>query len=135
VIDTFRWVLEHRREIDALEFTRSGERVVVGARGKNVGPAEEPIGQTFNVFTLRDGRIMRIDDYRSRGEAFRAAGVEEIEWGLGRIARLRVRAELGSPRRALELAAELRVFGVFDTPGFERLARDVGIAQRLAPPP
>jgi hypothetical protein len=27
------------------------------------------------VFTLRDGRILRIDDYRTREEAFRAVGV------------------------------------------------------------
>src|SRR5262245_25631465 len=81
VIDTFRWVLEHSREIDALEFTRGGECVVVGARGPNVGPAEEPLGRMFNVFTLRDGRIVQIDDYRSRGEAFSAAGVEDVDWG------------------------------------------------------
>jgi hypothetical protein len=33
VIDTFRWGLEQRREVDALEFTRGGEQVVLGARG------------------------------------------------------------------------------------------------------
>jgi hypothetical protein len=42
VIDTFRWGLEQRREIDALEFTRGGEQVVLGARGPNIGPPEEP---------------------------------------------------------------------------------------------
>jgi hypothetical protein len=44
VIDTFHWGIEQRREIDGLE----------------------PLGQIFNVFTLRDGRIVRIDDYRGR---------------------------------------------------------------------
>jgi hypothetical protein len=43
VIDMFRWGLEQRREIDALEFTRGGEQVVLGARGPNIGPAEEPV--------------------------------------------------------------------------------------------
>jgi hypothetical protein len=38
VIDMFRWGLEQRREIDALEFTRGGEQVVLGARGPNIGP-------------------------------------------------------------------------------------------------
>jgi hypothetical protein len=38
VVDTFRWGLEQRREIDALEFTRGGDRVVLGARGPNIGP-------------------------------------------------------------------------------------------------
>jgi hypothetical protein len=36
VIDTFRWGLAERREIDALEFTRSGEQVVMGARGPSI---------------------------------------------------------------------------------------------------
>src|SRR6266536_3457502 len=61
------WVC-HGRELDALEFTRGGEQVVLGARGPSIGPAEEPLGQIFNVFTLRDGRIVRIDDYRCRRE-------------------------------------------------------------------
>jgi hypothetical protein len=77
VLDTFRWGLEQRREIDALEFTRAGEQVVLGARGPSIGPAEEPLGQIFNVFTLRDGRILRIEDYRRRGEALTAAGIAE----------------------------------------------------------
>src|SRR6266487_81148 len=64
VIDTFRWGLEQRREVDALEFTRGGEQVVLGARGPSIGPAEEPLDQIFNVFTLRDGRIVRIDPKR-----------------------------------------------------------------------
>ena len=74
--------LEQRREIDALEFTRGGEQVVLGARGPNIGPAEEPLGQIFNVFTLRDGWIVRVDDYRGRREALTAAGVaEDADWG------------------------------------------------------
>ena len=81
VVDTFRWGLEQRREIDALEFTRGGEQVVLGARGANIGPEEEALGQIFNVFTLRDRRIVRIDDYRDRGEAFAAAGVaDDADW-------------------------------------------------------
>jgi ketosteroid isomerase-like protein len=79
VIDTFRWGLEQRREIDALEFTRGGEQVVVGARGASISAVEdEPLeGQISNVFTLRDGQIVRVDDYRGRGEAFTAAGIAE----------------------------------------------------------
>lgn len=81
VVDTFRRGLEQRREIDALEFTRGGDQVVLGARGPNIGPEEEPLGQIFNVFTLRDGRIVRIDDYRGRREALTAAGVaENVDW-------------------------------------------------------
>jgi SnoaL-like domain len=81
VIDMFRWGLEQRREIDALEFTRGGEQVVLGARGPNIGPAEEPLGQIFTVFTLRDTRIVRIEDFRGRREALNAAGVaEDADW-------------------------------------------------------
>jgi hypothetical protein len=42
----------------------------------------EPLGgQIFDVFTLRDGRIVRIDDYRSRTEALAVAGVaEDVGW-------------------------------------------------------
>jgi len=79
VIETFRWGLEQRREIDALEFTRNGDQVVLGARGPSISEiAGEPLeGQIFNVFTLHRGRIVRIDDYRRRAEALAAAGVAE----------------------------------------------------------
>ena len=81
VVETFRWGREQRREIDALEFNRGGEQVVLGARGPNIGPAEEPLDQIFNVFTLRDGRIVRIDDYRGRSEALTTAGVAaDADW-------------------------------------------------------
>jgi hypothetical protein len=58
VLDTFRWGLAERREIDALEFTRAGDQVVFGARGPSITAVEdEPlVGQIFTVFTLRDGR-------------------------------------------------------------------------------
>src|SRR2546422_141597 len=80
-VDTLQSGLEQHREIDALEFTRGGEQVVLGARGPNIGPTEEPLGQIFNVFTLRDGRIVRIADYRGRREALTAAGVaEDADW-------------------------------------------------------
>src|SRR6266511_3481314 len=55
VMQTFRRGLERRREVE-------GE------------PLER---QIFNIFTLREGRIIRIDDYRRRSEAFAAAGVAD----------------------------------------------------------
>jgi hypothetical protein len=55
VIDTFRWGLEQRREIDALEFTRGGEQVVLGARGPHIGPEQEPLGQIFNAWGAETG--------------------------------------------------------------------------------
>jgi hypothetical protein len=79
VLETFRMGPEQRREVDALVLTRGGDRVVLGARGPSITEVggESLGGQIFNVFTLRDGRIVRIDDYRSRTEALAAAGVAE----------------------------------------------------------
>jgi len=44
--------------------------------------AGEPLeGQIFNVFTLRDGRIIRIDDYRRRSQALAAAAIAtDVGW-------------------------------------------------------
>jgi ketosteroid isomerase-like protein len=79
VIQSFRWGLDNRRDVDALEFTRSGDQVVFGARGATITEVgDKPLeGQIFNVFTLRGGRIVRIVDYRHRGEALAAGGVAE----------------------------------------------------------
>jgi ketosteroid isomerase-like protein len=83
VVDTFRWGLDERREIDALEFICGRDRVVVGVRGPTLAEvAGEPLeGQIFNVFTLRDGRIIRIDDYRRRSQALAAASIAaDVGW-------------------------------------------------------
>ena len=77
VIDTFRRGLHEHWDTEALEFIRGGDRVVVGVRSPTLTEVGgEPLeGQIFNVFTLRDGRITRIDDYRRRSEALAAAGI------------------------------------------------------------
>ncbi len=41
VIQTFRWGLEQRREVDALEFTRADNQVVLGARGPSIAAVED----------------------------------------------------------------------------------------------
>lgn len=56
-----------------------GERVLVLARqtakGKTSGlPFEHEFG---DLFTFRDGKILRYVSYWDRGEAFRAAGIDE----------------------------------------------------------
>jgi ketosteroid isomerase-like protein len=83
VIATFRWGLEQRREVDALEFTRAGDQVVLGARGPSITEVEgQPLGgQIFNASALRDGRILHIVDYGRRSEALAAADVvEDAGW-------------------------------------------------------
>jgi ketosteroid isomerase-like protein len=69
---------EQQREehgVEALELVATEEKVVLGVRSdqlREVGgvPLE---GQIFQVFTLRDGIIVRVDEYESRSEALAAA--------------------------------------------------------------
>ena len=64
--------------IEALELVATEEKVMLGVRStqlQEVGGV--PLGgQIFQVFTLRDGVIVRVDEYERRGEALAAAGVE-----------------------------------------------------------
>lgn len=72
---------EQQREehgVEALELVATEEKVVLGVRStqlREVGGV--PLGgQIFQVFTLRDGTIVRVDEYERRGDALRAAGAE-----------------------------------------------------------
>lgn len=72
---------EQQREehgVEALELVATEEKVVLGVRStqlREVGgvPLE---GQIFQVFTLRDDVIVRVDEYERRGDALVAAGAE-----------------------------------------------------------
>jgi ketosteroid isomerase-like protein len=79
VIKALQEGLRLRRDVAALEFIRGGNRVVMGVRGPAIDEVGgEPLGgQIFNVFTLSNGRIVRIEDYRLREEALKAGGVDE----------------------------------------------------------
>jgi ketosteroid isomerase-like protein len=79
VIETLQQGLELRRDVTALQFIRAGDRVVMGVRGSSIDEVgdEQLGGQIFNVFTLKDGRIVRIEDYRLQTEALEAAGLDE----------------------------------------------------------
>jgi ketosteroid isomerase-like protein len=61
--------------IERLELIAAGERVIVGIAGPRFDEVPFLDGEIFMLFTLRDGRILRIDDYRSREDAVRAAEV------------------------------------------------------------
>lgn len=61
--------------IERLELIAAGERVIVGVAGPRFDEVPFLDGEIFMLFTMRDGRIVRIDDYRSREEAIRAAEV------------------------------------------------------------
>jgi ketosteroid isomerase-like protein len=64
--------------VSAIELVEAGERVVMSVRAPTVGaPVEDDgpqRGQATIVFTLRDGLIVRMQDYLSRAEALAALG-------------------------------------------------------------
>jgi hypothetical protein len=73
---------EQEREehgVEALELVATEEKVMLGVRStqlREVGGV--PLGgQIFQVFTLRDGIIVRVDEYERRGEALAAADAED----------------------------------------------------------
>ena len=61
--------------IERLELQAAGESVIVSIAGPRFRAIPFLDGEIFMVFSVRGGLILRIDDYRTRDEAFRAAGV------------------------------------------------------------
>jgi ketosteroid isomerase-like protein len=61
--------------IERLELHAAGDSVVAGIAGPRFREIPFLNGEIFMVFTVRDGRILRIDDYRTREEAFQAVEV------------------------------------------------------------
>ena len=55
--------------VERLELNSAGESVIVGIVGPRFREIPFLDGEIFMVFTMRDGRILRIDDYRTREEA------------------------------------------------------------------
>ena len=67
--------------IDHLELVDAGDRVIVGLAGPRFREVPWLQGQQlFIVFTVRDGLIVRMDDHRTRAEAFIAAGAPIADW-------------------------------------------------------
>jgi ketosteroid isomerase-like protein len=68
--------------VDRLELIDAGDRVVVGLAGPRFRelPWAPLNGQIYVVYTIRDGRIVRMDDYTSREEAMTAAGGTAQDW-------------------------------------------------------
>jgi ketosteroid isomerase-like protein len=66
-------------EVTAEEFLDAGDRVVVTAchrgRGRESGVTVD--ARFYEVYTLRDGKVVRADEYAERAEALRAAGLSE----------------------------------------------------------
>jgi hypothetical protein len=66
---------EEDRGIERLEFLAAGNQVIVSIAGPRFREIPFLDGEIFMLFTLRDGRIARIDDFRTRGDALLAAQV------------------------------------------------------------
>jgi len=68
--------------IERLEMVDAGDNVVVGLAGERFRevPWAPLNGQIYVVYTLRDGRIVRMHDYLNRAEAMSAAGATGQDW-------------------------------------------------------
>jgi limonene-1,2-epoxide hydrolase len=73
-----------RPPVDAIELIAAGDHVVLTVRGAGVGPpvddeSTDGRGQATIVFTLVDGKIVRMHDYLSRAAALDAVGAS-VDW-------------------------------------------------------
>jgi ketosteroid isomerase-like protein len=60
------------------EFEQKGDRVVVAVhmRGRGRASGIEVDARLYDVYTLSDGKIVRMDQFTERSEAFEAAGLQ-----------------------------------------------------------
>jgi ketosteroid isomerase-like protein len=75
-----RWKSEwHDYELHPEEFEHMGDRVVatVRLRGRGRGSGIEVDARLYDVFTLRLGKIVRMDQFTERSEALEAVGPRE----------------------------------------------------------
>jgi ketosteroid isomerase-like protein len=73
------WEAWENSETAVEEVIGVGDRVFVMARFRGRGRASgaEVEGRHFEVYTLRDGKVLRVDEYADRAEALEAAGLSE----------------------------------------------------------
>jgi ketosteroid isomerase-like protein len=75
-----RWKGEwHDYKVMPEEFVDSGDRVLVTVRlgGRGRGSGIEIDALFYDVYTVRDGKIVRMDQFTERRQAFEAAGLAE----------------------------------------------------------
>ena len=66
-------------EVSAEEFIDAGDRVLVTAyhRGRGRGSGAEVDTRFYEVYTLRDGKVVRVDEFTDREAALEAARLSE----------------------------------------------------------
>jgi ketosteroid isomerase-like protein len=66
-------------EVTAEEFIDAGDRVLVTAyhRGRGRGSGVEVDTRFYELYTLRDGKVVRVDEFTDRPEALEAAGLRK----------------------------------------------------------
>ena len=66
-------------EWEAEEVVESGEQLLVGLKLQATGRSSKIEGEfrIFQVWTIRDGKLVRLESYLSREEALEAAGLRE----------------------------------------------------------
>jgi ketosteroid isomerase-like protein len=75
-----RWKGEwHDYKVMPEEFVDSGDRVLVTVRlgGRGRGSGIEIDALFYDVYTVRDGKIVRMDQFTERRQAFEAVGLAE----------------------------------------------------------
>ena len=75
-----RWKAEwHDYEVMPEEYVDRGDRVVVTVllRGRGRGSGVEIDARFYDVYTVRDGKIVRMDQFTERSQAFEAVGLAE----------------------------------------------------------
>ena len=76
VIAAFVTAYDANQEIDSLELLGGDRHIVLGARAPELAVADvDTGGEIYNVFTIEDTTITRIEDYLQREQALRAAGI------------------------------------------------------------
>jgi ketosteroid isomerase-like protein len=84
-LDAIRDNFEHWKvaweELDVTieELIDAGDRVFLTAhhRGRGRGSGVEVDTRLYSLYTLRDGKVLRVDEYADRAEALEAAGLAE----------------------------------------------------------
>jgi ketosteroid isomerase-like protein len=73
--DFLRWASDYRPALDEVE-DLAGDRVfaVVGLHGQSKDGGGRMDARFYDVFTVRDGLITRLEEYTTRAEALEAAG-------------------------------------------------------------